>query len=199
MPKPPLLVVLSGPSGAGKDAVLATLRERGLAAHFAVTATTRPPRAAEREGRDYHFLSESNFRRMIEEGGLIEHAAVYGRYYGVPKAPLVAAIGRGDDVLVRVDVQGAATIKALVPQAVTIFLLPGSLGELEARLAGRNTEDGAARQRRLETARAELDRMPEFDYAVVNPEGKLDQAIETVQAIIRAERCRVGRGAPVIP
>ena len=198
MPKPPLFVVLSGPSGVGKDAVLAALRDRGVSAHYAVTATTRPPRPTERDGVDYRFVSETAFRRMIEEGEFLEHAVVYGRYYGVPKTPIADALARGSDALLRVDVQGAATIKALVPQAVTVFLLPGSLQELAERLSDRKTEDEAAFRHRMDTVRTEIDRMPEFDYAVVNADGGLSDAVETVIAIMRAERCRVGRGAPAI-
>ncbi len=199
MPKHPLLITLSGPSGVGKDSTLAALRDAGFPAHYAVTATTRPPRAGERDGVDYYFVDDAAFRRMIEGGELLEHAVVYGRYYGVPKAPIAEALRRGDDVLVDVDVQGAATIRALVPQAVTVFLLPDSMADLEARLRGRDTEDEEAFRRRMDTVRAEIDRLPEFDYAVVNTEGRLADTVATIRAIIIAERCRVGRSATVLP
>lgn len=195
---PPLLVLISGPSGVGKDAVLATLRQRGIAAHFAVTATTRPPRPGERDGIDYYFYDEARFRRALEEGELLEHASVYGRYYGVPRAPIVEALEGGQDVLMRVDVQGAATIRAMVPDAVTVFLLPASLEELAARLRSRGNNETDDLRKRMETVRAEMDRLSEFDYAVPNAEGRLEDAADTVVAIMQAERCRTGRAAPTI-
>lgn len=198
VPSPvPLLLVLSGPSGAGKDAVLARLRERGVPAHYAVTATTRPPRAGERDGIDYHFVSEARFAEMIERAELMEHARVYDRSYGVPKEPLALALARGEDVLIRVDVQGAATIKKHVPQAITVLIAP-AVEEVEARLLGRGTEDDAEMRRRRQTSHTELARLPEFDYAIGNADGRLDDAVDTVVAILRAERWRVGRQPPTI-
>ena len=199
MTEPPLLVLISGPSGVGKDSVLAALRERTPEAHYTVTATTRPPREGEAEGADYYFYSEDAFLRLLEEGAFLEHASVYGRYYGVPKAPIAAALAKGRDVLMRVDVQGAATIRALVPQAITLFLLTDSREELEARLRARKSDGEAELQRRIATARAEMERLPEFDYAVANREGHLDETVDAVLAIMRAERCRVGRTPPAIP
>ena len=199
MSEPPLLVLLSGPSGVGKDSLLAALRERRPDAHNAVTATTRAPREGERNGVDYHFCSEPDFLRLLGEGAFLEHASVYGRFYGVPKAPIVAALTEGRDVLMRVDVQGAATIRALVPDAITVFLLMDSFDELEARLRARSSDGEADLQRRIATARAEMDRLPDFDYAVANREGRLDETVDALLAIMRAERCRVGRASPALP
>ncbi|MSQ61997.1 MAG: guanylate kinase [Dehalococcoidia bacterium] len=199
MSEPPLLLLISGPSGVGKDSVLAALRERRPDAHYTVTATTRPPRDGERNGVDYYFYSEADFLSLREEGAFLEHASVYGRYYGVPKAPIAAALAEGRDVLMRVDVQGAATIRALVPEVITVFLRTDSFDELEARLRARNSDDEPDLQRRITTARAEMDRLPEFDYAVANREGRLDETVDALLAIMRAERCRVGRAAPAIP
>ena len=199
MSEPPLMVLLSGPSGVGKDSVLAALRERRPDAHFAVTATTRPPREGERNGVDYHFYSEPDFLRLLDDGAFLEHASVYGRFYGVPKAPIVAALAARRDVLMRVDVQGAATIRALVPEAITVFLLTDSFDELEARLRARRSDGEADLQRRIATARAEMDRLPEFNYAVANREGRLDETVAALLAIMRAERCRVGRASPALP
>ncbi len=190
----PLLVVISGPSGVGKDSVLARLRERGLDFHFTVTATTRPQREVDPADHQFlRFLSEDAFDRLLAEDGLLEHAEVYGYRYGVPKAPLREALGRGQDAIVRVDVQGAATIRKLVPPAVLIFLAPPSIEELEARMRERGLDDDAVIQRRLEKAAWELEQLPKFDYAVVNERDRLDGAVDQVLAIITAERCRVGR------
>lgn len=194
----PLLVVLSGPSGVGKDSVLACLRERGLPFHFTVTATTRPQR--EVRPADHEFLSfrtEAEFDRLLAEDGLLEHAQVYGYRYGVPRAPLREALARGQDVVLRVDVQGAATIKSLVPDAVLIFLTPPSLEELEERLRARGLDDPEAMQRRLALAAQELEQLSRFDYAVVNERDRLDETVDQVLAIMTAERCRVGR-RPVV-
>jgi guanylate kinase len=190
----PLLIVISGPSGAGKDTVLARIRYRGLPFHFTITATTRPRR--EGEAADDPFLSclsEAEFERLLAEDGLLEHAEVYGFRYGVPKAPVKAALERGQDVLLRVDVQGAASIRALAPGAVLIFLAPPSLDELEARLRARALDDEATVQRRLERASAEMEQIERFDYVVVNEDGRVDEAVDQVLAIATAERCRVGR------
>ncbi len=195
----PLLVVISGPSGAGKDSVLERLRERGLPAHFTVTATTRPRREVKPEDHRFlSFLSEPEFDRLLAEDGLLEHAQVYGYHYGVPKAPLREALARGEDVLVRVDVQGAATIKSLVPDAVLIFLTPPSIEELEARLVERGQDDAETVRRRVEAATRELEEQSKFDYVVVNERDRLDEAVDRVQAILLAERCRVGRRPVVI-
>jgi len=142
---------------------------------------------------DYLFLTEEEFRRLQEGGGLLEHAVVYGHHYGVPKAPVREALAQGRDVIVRTDVQGAATIRGLAPQAVLIFLAPASWEELRGRLQRRHTEDEAELERRLTIAREELARLSLFDYVVVNREGHLEEAVAQVEAIIIAERCRVGR------
>jgi guanylate kinase len=191
--KTPLLVVISGPSGVGKDAVLARLRAADPAAHSAVTVTTRPPRSRERDGDDYHFLSDEEYDRLRAEDGFLEHAAVYSYRYGVPKAQVREALARGQDVIVRVDVQGAATIKRLVPNAVFIFLAPASLEELEERLRRRDTEGRSDLRLRLDTARREMACQEGFDHVVTNREGALDEAVSQILAIIEEERGREGR------
>lgn len=193
---PPLLVVLSGPSGAGKDAVLGQIKARGFPFHIALTATTRPRRGDERDGVDYRFLSEAEFDRLLREDGFLEHAQVYGYRYGVPRAPVAAALAAGRDVLMRTDVQGAATIRRLVPETVLVFVSTPSLAELEARLRARGLDNEESLQRRLATAQAEMDRIPEFDYLVVNESGHLDVTVDRVLAIVTAEKCRVGRRPP---
>ena len=186
----PLLVVISGPSCAGKDSVLALLRERQYPAHLTVTATTRPKREHETFIRH---MSESDFTELLENDGLLEHAEVYGYQYGVPKAPLREALDNGKDVIMRVDVQGAETIKQLVPAAVLIFLTLPSIDEIEARIRSRGQDDEATVQRRLKAAVRELDELPKFDYAVVNERDRLDKTVDKFEAILLAERCRVGR------
>ena len=187
----PLLVVISGPSGVGKDATIQRMKARGYPCHFVVTATTRARRVMEVEGVDYHFVSEAVFTEMLLQGELLEHAEVYGQHKGIPKAGVRRALQSGKDAVLRVDVQGAATIRRLVPQAVTIFLTAESEDALIERLRRRHTEDESQFARRIETARAELRRIHEFKYRVVNRECALDETVDQVMAIMQAEKCRV--------
>lgn len=191
-PEPnPLLVVLSGPSGAGKDTVLKRMKELGSPFHFVVTATDRPPRPGEVHGVDYYFLSSEQFTAMLEGGELLEHAIVYGQHKGIPKAQVRQALASGQEVIMRIDVQGAATVRQIVPEAVFIFITTSSEEELIQRLKGRHTETPGALEMRLATARQEMKRLSEFDYVVVNRDGRLDEAVEHIVAIITAEKCRV--------
>ncbi len=190
-PREPLLLVLSGPSGVGKDAVLNRIKELKRPFHFTVTATTRRRRPAERDGVDYFFLSQEEFQGMIQRGELLEWAQVYGNYYGVPKAQVEEALAKGLDLIIKADVQGARTIKRFAPQGVFIFLAPESIKELEQRLAQRNTEASFDLKRRLETVRQEMKSLPMFDYLVVNHQDRLDEAVAQIEAIVTAERCRV--------
>jgi len=190
----PLLVVISGPSGVGKDAVLSRLRERGVPAHVTVTATTRPKREVNPADHEFlRFLSEAEFDRLLAQDGLLEHAQVYGYRYGVPKAQVREALAAGKDVIVRVDVQGAATIKRLVPAAVLIFLAAPSREELEARLRSRGLDDPQVIQRRLAAAAREVAEQSRFDYVVVNEHDRLDETVDRVLEIMEKERQRAGR------
>jgi guanylate kinase len=186
----PLLVVISGPSGVGKDSIVYRLKEREYPFHFVVTATDRPPRPHEVHGRDYYFYTTAEFERMIAEGELLEHAWVYGQHKGIPKAHVRQALGSGQDVVMRVDVQGAETVKALVPEAITVFVTCESEAELVSRLRQRRTESEEALQCRVATAREEMLRIPDFDYVVVNRHNALDDAVDDVLAIMRTEHCR---------
>ncbi len=186
----PLLIVISGASGVGKDSLVQRMKERSFPFHFVVTATDRPPRPNEVHGRDYCFYSTTEFERMIAAGELLEHAWVYGQHKGIPKAQVRQALASGQDVVMRLDVQGAETIKKLIPTAITVFLTCESEEELVARLRQRRTESEEALQNRLATARQELARIPELDYLVVNRRDALDAAVDDVAAIIRAEHCR---------
>lgn len=187
----PLLIVLSGPSGSGKDTILERMKERELPFHFVVTATTRPVRPNEVNGKDYFFVSNDEFARMIEAGELLEYALVYNDYKGIPKQQVRDALASGKDVVMRIDVQGAATIRKLVPGALLIFLTTESEEALERRLEARKTETHEGLKLRIATARQELKRAAEFDYVIVNSEFHLDEAVDNIQAIINAEHHRV--------
>jgi guanylate kinase len=187
----PLMVVISGPSGVGKDAAIQRMKERGYPCHFVVTVTSRAPRPGEVDGTDYHFVSDAEFQALIARDEMLEHALVYGQYKGIPKSGVRAALESGCDVIMRVDVQGARTVQRLVPQAVTIFLTAGSEAELVERLKRRRTEDEAQLQRRIETARNELQQAFLFKYRVVNRECSLNATVDAVLAIIQAEKSRV--------
>lgn len=189
----PLLVVISGPSGVGKDTLLQRLKERGFDFAFVVTMTTRPRRESEVDGRDYFFVSHATFTQMIESDELLEYSKVYGDYKGIPKDQVRHAWASGKDVIMRIDVQGAAKIRAIVSNAVTIFLVPDSEEELVRRLTERKTETPDGLTRRIATAREEMKRLCEFDYVVVNPANQVDQAVDTIISIIAAEHCRVER------
>lgn len=188
----PLLVVISGPSGVGKDSVLQRMKERQLPFHFVVTATTRAPREGEQHGRDYFFVSTDEFAEMIEKDELLEYAHVYNDYKGIPKQQVREALATGQDVVMRLDVQGAAKIRKLTNGgAATIFLTTGSEAELEQRLRARKTETPEGLNLRIATARKELERMHEFDYCVINHDMTLDDTVDQIIAIIEAEHSRV--------
>jgi len=186
-----LLIVISGPSGVGKDTVIQRMKERELPFHFVVTATTRQPRPEEVHGVDYYFLSHDEFAEMIEQDELLEYAIVYNDYKGIPKQQVRQALESGKDVVMRLDVQGAATIREISPEAVLIFLTTQSQEELVNRLRVRKTETPEGLNLRIATARQELKRIGEFDYVVVNPEYQLDETVDTILAIIHAEHHRV--------
>jgi len=190
-PAQPLLIVLSGLSGAGKDAVLTGLRRSGCPLEFIVTVTTRPPRPSEKDGVHYHFVSNDRFQEMIVNNQLLEWANVYGNWYGPPRDAVRQALKSGKDVVIKVDVQGAATIKKILPQAVFIFLTTPSTEDLTQRLKQRSTETPSDLELRLKTAREEMEKLPMFDYVVYNRPGELDRAVADIEAIITAEKCRV--------
>ncbi len=187
----PLLVVISGPSGVGKDKTLTRMKELGYPFYFVVTATTRPQRPSETHGVDYFFISMTEFAEMIEQGELLEYAVVYGDYKGIPKAQVRQALASGQDVIMRIDVQGAQTIRRLVPEAVLIYLSAESEEALVRRLSERKTEPEAQLKMRIATARQELKRLDLFDYLVINAEDELDETCRKIAAIITAEKCRV--------
>lgn len=187
----PLLIVISGPSGVGKDTVLQRMKERELPFHFVVTATTRPKRENEVHGKDYLFVSKDEFARMIEANELLEYAIVYNDYKGIPKQQVREALASGKDVIMRIDVQGAATVRKLALEALLIFLTTTSEEEMVNRLKARKSENSEGLALRIATARQELKRIEEFDYVVVNSDFHLDETVDTLVAIIQAEHHRV--------
>ncbi|HKI54538.1 MAG TPA: guanylate kinase [Anaerolineales bacterium] len=187
----PLLIVISGPSGAGKDTVMQRMQERGLPFHFVVTATTRPKRDNETHGKDYFFVTKDEFARMIDEDELIEHAIVYGDYKGIPKQQVREALASGKDVVMRVDVQGAESVRKMAPEALLVFITTDSEEELVHRLETRKTETTDSLAIRIATARKELKRVEAFDYVIVNRDFQLDVTVDSIRSIIDAEHHRV--------
>jgi guanylate kinase len=187
----PLLIVISGPSGVGKDSVVQRMKERELPFHFVVTATTREKRESETHGKDYWFVSKDEFARMIEQDELIEYAIVYGDYKGIPKWEVRDALASGKDVVMRLDVQGAETVRKLAPEALLIFITCESEDELVRRLRARKTESSDSLALRIATARKELQRIEAFDYVIINRDFQLDDTVNKVRSIIEAEHLRV--------
>jgi guanylate kinase len=192
-----LLIVISGASGSGKDSVVRALLKRTRTQpcpfHFVVTATSRPKRENEVDGVDYVFVSNEVFQAMIANGELIEYAVVYGQYKGVPTKHLeqaLEAMDHGQDVLMRLDVQGARTIRQMHPEALLIFISTSTHQELFKRLRGRSTETPEQLQIRLSTAQQEIDQVAEFDYVVPNADGKLEETVDTILSILVAEKHR---------
>jgi guanylate kinase len=187
---PPLLTVLSGFSGSGKDAVRDLLMAWKLPVHFVVTATNRAMRPGEIDGIDYVFVSDAEFDRMEREGELIEHAIVYGQKKGVPKKQVLEPLAEGKDVLARVDVQGAATLKELIPDAFLIFLAPPSMEEAAKRLTERDTDSEEQRRIREQMAKEELAASKDFDHIVINETGKLEETAKRIAELIAEEKRR---------
>ncbi|MDQ3696380.1 MAG: guanylate kinase [Chloroflexota bacterium] len=189
----PRVFVISGPSGVGKDTVIELLRPLYPDAYFAVTATTRPRRPGEIDGIHYYFLDVETFTARLTDGEFLESAVVYGHHYGVPRGPIRTAIARGEDVFIKVDVQGAASIRALAPQVIMLFLLPESMGILLQRLRSRKTDEPEALMNRFSTASRELASAQSFDYVVFNESDRVERTLDTIKAIVRAEHARINQ------
>lgn len=187
----PLLIVISGPSGIGKDTVVQGMKDRGLPFHFVVTATSREPRDYEVPGIDYFFYDQGTFEEMIEAGEFLEHAWVYSNYKGVPKSQVQKALDSGKDVVMRLDVQGAQTVHGLCPDAILIFLTAETGEEWLQRLKDRRSETQEELAVRIQTAKEEYGTLDIFDYIVVNQEDELDKTLDVIESIIVAEHHRV--------
>ena len=187
----PLLIVISGPSGIGKDTVVQGLKDRNLPFHFVITATSRDPRYYEMDGKDYFFYSQEKFEEMIEDGEFLEYAWVYTAYKGVPKFQVREALASGEDVVMRLDFQGAQTVRNLCPDAILIFLTANSKEEWLQRLHDRRSESDEELAVRINTAKAEYDSLEIFDYIVNNEQTKLDKTLDVIESIIEAEHHRV--------
>ena len=183
----PLLIIISGPSGVGKDSVLRALKKGDLPLHHVVTANTRKPRPGEVEGVDYFFVSKEKFEEMIRNDEFIEYSEVYQDYKGVPKSEVRKAIKTNKDIIFRLDVQGTEKVKSLYPQSILIFLIPSNQEEWYKRLGGRRLSKEKDLEMRIKTVRDELEKVFIFDYIVVNAQNKLSKTVEIIEAIITAE------------
>jgi guanylate kinase len=179
-----LLIVISGPSGVGKDSVLEQMRLLKEPWHYVVTATTRHPRPGENDGIEYIFLKQELFNEMIHKNEFLEYANVYGNQYGIPKNQVEEAMGLGKDVIAKTDIQGARTLKGKVPNSILIFIAPPSIKELERRLKERKTSDERDLRRRLATAKEEMQSRGDFDHVIVNHSGYLEKTVASIRNII---------------
>ncbi len=191
MPEQGLLIVISGPSGAGKGTICTALMEREPNLRYSVSATTRLPRQGEVDGKNYLFMDKEKFIVLREQGEFLEWAEVYGNFYGTPRKNVEAMLNKGYDVILEIDIQGALQVKEKFPQGVFIFILPPSLEELETRITKRGTDTKDVIARRMSAAVKELAYVSEYDYVVVNDQ--VDAAVQRVRAIITAEKCRLQR------
>ena len=186
-----LLVVISAPSGGGKGTIMKELFERDDNLRLSVSATTREPRPGEVDGTHYYFISREEFEALIDQGKMLEHAEYVGNYYGTPRGPVEDWLSKGYDVFLEIEVQGGAQVKKLMPECVSIFVVPPSMKVLEERLRGRGTEEEATLQERLSTARQEIPHASDYDYIVIND--RLEDAVTDILAILRSEKLKYSR------
>ncbi len=190
------LIVVSGPSGAGKGTICQEMFRQHSDLQYSISATTRAPRSGEVDGVNYLFVAKAHFEAMIEQDDLLEWAEVYGNYYGTPRSYVLEMMASGKDVVLEIDTQGALQVKKKFPEGIFIYIVPPSLEELSKRIYNRGTDAPDVIERRLSCAKEELICASEYNYVVVNDQ--LDQAVEKVRAIIVAERCRVQRNLDVV-
>ncbi|WP_301859211.1 guanylate kinase [uncultured Megasphaera sp.] len=191
-----LLIVVSGPSGAGKGTICDALRKQFPNIHYSISMTTRKPRQGEVDGVNYYFASKDKFESLLEQDAFLEHAKVYDHYYGTPKDYVYRLLGEGKHVMLEIDIQGAMQVKEKYPQGVFIYIVPPSKEVLEKRLRGRHTDTDDVIAGRLAKARAELDWIAQYDYVIVNDD--LDKAVHAAASILEAEQCRAARNTQCI-
>ena len=191
-----LLVVISAPSGGGKGTILKELFAKDDNLVLSVSATTRSPRPGEEHGKQYYFLQKEEFEKLISQGKMLEYAQYVGNYYGTPREPVEQWMAQGKDVVLEIEVQGGAQIKKLMPGCVSIFILPPSMEVLEKRLRDRGTEEDATVRKRLEKAREEIPHAKDYDYVVFND--RLEDAVEDLRAILRAEKRKYHRNETAV-
>ena len=191
-----ILFVVSAPAGCGKDTILEQALSRNINLHYSVSATTRPMRPGETDGVSYHFRTRDQFEQMIAQNELLEHTEYCGNYYGTPRKTVEDMLASGKNAVLKIEIEGAANVKKLFPEAVLIFILPPSMRELEHRLRGRGTEDEPTIQKRLEQAKTELSYAKNYDYAITN--GDLEKAVDDLIAVVTAESFKVTRSADLI-
>lgn len=196
MNNPGLLIVFSGPSGSGKDTLLKALCGKSRKISLSISATTRAPREGEVDGTDYYFITQQNFEQKIAENDMLEYAEYCGNYYGTPRTPIENWMRQGKDVILEIEVQGGAQVRKKCPDAVSIFILPPSIEELENRLRRRGTESEEAIQKRLAAARQEIGSAEQYDYVVVND--KLETAVRDIRRIIKSEKMKSKRNINLI-
>ena len=185
-----ILLVMSGPSGAGKGTLCAHLREQ-IPVALSNSATTRAPRKGEQEGVNYFFMTQDEFKQKIQEDGFIEWAKVYDNYYGTPRKYVEDMLDAGQNVMLEIDPQGAKSVKLRIPDAVLVFIMPPSYKELERRIRGRGTETEEQIEKRLSCAVGEINTLAAYDYVIINAD--IQAAVDNLKAIIAAERCKVSR------
>lgn len=186
-----MIVVVSSPSGTGRTTIIERVLREDSRLRYSTSVTTRPQRPGEKEGKDYFFVSEKEFKQRIERGEFVEWAEVHGFMYATPRAPLVETVQQGGVIILDIDIQGAMQVKEKFPHCVTIFVAPPSLESLEQRLRNRGTDSEELIKRKLQDALREMAKIPEYDYLIVNED--LDTAVRQLQAILEAERCRTKR------
>ena len=191
-----ILIVFSGPSGCGKDTVLKKLLERNSDMRASISMTTRAPRGREVDGTDYYFVTREYFEKKVSENKMLEYAEYAGNYYGTPKAPVDEMLNAGISVVLEIEVQGAAKIRKLYPDVVSVFLMPPSLSALESRLRNRGTDDEETISHRLFIAEQEIRRAGEFEYAVINDD--LEDAVNAFDMIVRSEKMKISRNKNLI-
>jgi len=183
-----LLLVISGPSGTGKGTICRALMAKNPQIKYSVSATTRSPREGEEDGVHYYFLTKAKFEDMLKENEFLEHAAVYDNYYGTPKNKVMESLEKGEDIILEIDIQGALQLKQVFPGGIFIFIVPPSLEELRERIEGRGTDSKDVIEKRLNCAGQELGYVDRYDYVVIND--NIDKAVDKMEAIIKAEKCK---------